>query len=180
MLCVDFRFRFELLFKITRNQCEPQHRQVISSGKFMGRAVFSQSNVKGEIEISATNHYTGALSGTVTLLFDANPGVHTSNEEGTVLRFEDLPGGGQVTGRVQFSWNAVPRLFNVDAVAFQTWVSLDDGRRQMLAVPDPPTVAIPKVPYLNTVLGWLRGTVIVAGLGGLLWEQVKKRLFPSD
>jgi hypothetical protein len=133
----------------------------------------------GQIEISVVNHFTQTLTGTVTLLFDQAPGVHIANKEGTVLHFKELPGGGQVTGRVKFSWNTAPKLINAGSSSFQPWLSLADGRQQKLEI-EPPTIAMSPLSYLGAVLGWLRGTVIVAGLGGLFWEQLKKRLFPPD
>ncbi len=132
----------------------------------------------GEIEVSAINRDTQPLSGTLALRFAPRPGVNVASEDGTVLRFKDLPGGGQVTGRVKIAWHIAPEWLNVGVTAFEVWLHPAGGQPYKVDVA-PTTMAISPLPYLDTVLAWLRNTVIVAGLGGLLWEQIKKRLFPS-
>jgi hypothetical protein len=128
----------------------------------------------GEIDVTVVNRATQTLTGTVTLAFDQAIGVHVADDEETVLRFKDLPGGGQVTDHVKFYWNTQPRLGDASASSFRLRVSLTGGG---LYETDAQTVTVAPVPYLALALA--RGGALLAGLVGLLGGQIEKRLFPS-
>ncbi len=129
---------------------------------------------EGEIDVTVINRATQTLTGSVTLAFDQAIGVHVAGDEETVLRFKDLPGGGQVTDHVKFSWNISPRFGDAAASSFRLRVSLASGG---LYETDAQTVTVAPIPYLTLALA--RGAALLTGLVGLLGEQIKKRLFPS-
>ncbi|HEY4689962.1 MAG TPA: hypothetical protein VIK33_11665 [Anaerolineae bacterium] len=128
---------------------------------------------EGTIDLSVTNVSTRTISGTLVLAFGDAPPVRVRDDSANVLKVENLPPGGKQTLSVHYSLALAPTLGG-GYLEFTPRASIDGGGSVDYATQ---RVDVTFVPLVRTMLVIVLGP---AGLAGLFWDQIKKRLFPSQ
>ncbi len=133
---------------------------------------------EGFVEVGLRNTGTRPISGTAVIAFGGDLTVHPVASKTNVLTFSALPPNGIMAGRVYFTLNEpLNRQRSVLPVAIQ----IAAGRPCNLAFPSP--LRLTPIPGLKTLLRSILSflsVVIGLPLVGLLWEQIKKQLFPEE
>nr|MBP7689286.1 hypothetical protein [Thermoflexales bacterium] len=128
---------------------------------------------EGTIDLTATNVASQTITGTVIVDFAPAPQIIQVEDSTNVLKFESLPQGGKQTLHVRYRL-AQPMDFGSDTLAFTPRVVLETG---ISADYGSQTINITFLPLVRTIL---TGAFGLSALAGLFWDQIKKRLFPSD
>jgi hypothetical protein len=134
--------------------------------------VFLARGDEGAIEVTATNANTQPLTGTVTVIFSGTLPVQFVGDSGNTLKIAALPAGGQQTLHVRYQLAQIA-AFGSDSLRFTPHALLENGASVDYA---PQNVTITFVPLVKTIL---TGALGISAITGLLWAQLKQRLFPA-
>jgi len=129
---------------------------------------------EGAIDVTVTNLTGGPVTGTLALAFSPLPPVHLLEESEAVIALENFPPSAGRSARVRFQAALTPYPINSGRIDFTPLATLDG---QALAAFTTRSTAIAPFPYLRVLT---TGAFGVSALAGLFWEQIKKRLFPSQ
>jgi hypothetical protein len=131
---------------------------------------------EGFVEVGLRNTGTQPISGTAVIAFGGDLSVHPVLARTNALSFKALPPGGITADRVRFTLNERPSRLR-GTLPFTVQITADQTCN--LGLPNDPMRLAP-IPGLKTALtAVLSGMVSITALAGLLWEQIRKRLFPE-
>jgi hypothetical protein len=133
---------------------------------------------EGFVEVGVRNTGVQPISGTAVIAFGGDLSIHPVPSKTNFLSFTALPPNGIMADQVRFTFNE-PLSRRNGTLPFFVQVTAD--QLCILSLPDSPLRLAP-IPGLKTllraILSVLSSTVGIP-LIGLLWEQIKKRLFPE-
>jgi len=130
---------------------------------------------EGCLDLTITNWGSEPLTGTVAVVFSGQRAVRFAEGERNVISFAGLAPDEQRVHRLRFLFAEPPAMLRGGSASFRLWVRLADGREHCL---NGGAVLMAPLPYLRTILSGLAG-LMLGGLGGLLWAQLRKRFFPD-
>jgi hypothetical protein len=128
----------------------------------------------GFIEVTAINAGDEPVTGTLVVAFDTAASVSLLPDNQSGLEFTNLPPGGRTTHRLEFRPLGPWGLPVEDSLPFHLRLLTPDGELETL---DEGEIGLTPIPYLSRGLAWIR-TSVWASLAALLWERIKKWLFP--
>ncbi len=128
---------------------------------------------EGTIDLTVTNIASQTITGTVIVDFSVSPQIMPVEDSRNLLKLESLPSGGKQSLHVRYRL-AQPMAFGDDVLTFTPRAMVENGSSSEY---NPQTIHITVLPLVRTIL---TGTFGLSALAGLFWDQIKKRLFPSD
>jgi hypothetical protein len=126
------------------------------------------------IEMTAINASDRAISGTLVITFDPLAPVSLPPDNRAGLNFARLPPGDRISHRLEFRPIEPWGLPIEDKLPFHLRLLTSDGELETLGEGE---IGLMPIPYLSRILTGVRSGVL-ASLAALLWERIKKWLFP--
>jgi hypothetical protein len=137
-------------------------------------AEFASVGDTGYIELTITNTGDRPISGTLVVAFAPTVSVSLLTDNQAHLTFADLPPGGRVPHRLEYRTLGPWDLPVTGSLPFRLLLLTSSGKPEPLTTAE---IGLMPLPHLSWGLGWLR-TGVLASLAALLWERIKKWLFP--
>lgn len=126
---------------------------------------------EGIIAATVTNTTTQSITGTLTLDLVNSPAVSGVEDSTNTLVFEDLPSGGKYTLHFRYNLTISPSIGG-GYLHFKPRVTTTGFGSQEGS--DLLRIDIPPIPRLRLIVPGAIALVV-----GLLWDQIKKQLFPE-